>query len=127
MDRWMTIVVVFGVAILATVGQGWASWLEHRRRTQTLDVIRTALQAGREPAPELYAQLAERDGASKSPWVEFVVFTALALGFWIAYATADGNQRTAFLVIAATMTVTAVGCLGLGLMRRRETRGHDSR
>jgi hypothetical protein len=64
----------------------------------------------------LYDSLAHGDQA-KAPWSEVVVFTALSFGFWLAFLYADGGRRTAFLVIAASMTVTALGCLVLALTR----------
>lgn len=115
MDQWMIIFVIFAAVTLAMIGQGWASMLEHQRRKQALDLIKAAYEAGKEPPAQLYAMI----GApyAKAPWAEVVVFTALSFGFWIAFAQSDGDARTAFLVVAATMTVTALGCLGLALMR----------
>jgi len=81
-----------------------------------MDIIKAAMEAGKEAPPVVYAQLRPA-GRSKPPWTEVVIFSAMSFGFWIAFANADGDQRTAFLVVAATMTVTALGCLGLALMR----------
>ena len=116
MENWMVALFIAVAVTIGMIGQGWVSWLEHKRRSQTLDVIKTALQAGREPPPLLYEQLRQADRA-KPPWSEVVVFGALGFGFWIAFANAEGEHRTAFLVIAATMTLTSLGCLGLALMR----------
>jgi hypothetical protein len=99
------------------IGQGFASLLEHQRRKQAMDVIKAAIEAGKEAPPIVYEQLRAK-GTGQAPWSEVVVFTALSFGFWLAYGTADeSGERTAFLVVAATMTVTALGCLGLALMR----------
>jgi hypothetical protein len=116
MDQWTVIFVVFAVVVLAMIAQGWASLLEHNRRKQALDVIKAALSAGKEPPAILYEQLAKSDQA-KAPWTEVVLFTCLGFGFWIAYANAEGDQRTAFLVVAATMSMTALACLVLALTR----------
>lgn len=122
MNSALVVGVVFGAVILAMLGQGWLSWLEHKRRSQAMDLVKSALESGREIPPEVSAQLGKAD-AGRQPWSEVVVFTALSFGFWMAYAQAEGDQRTAFLVVAATMTVTAFGCLGLALMR--PGRGND--
>lgn len=116
MDNWMIVFLIFGAVTAAMIGQGWVSLLEHKRREQAMEVIKIALQNGKEAPPIVYEQLAKA-GESKPPWTEVVMFSALGFGFWIAFAQSDGNARTAFLVIAATMTVTALGCLGLALMR----------
>lgn len=116
LSEWTVIFVIFAVVVLAMIAQGWASLLEHNRRKQVLEVIKAALAAGKEPPAIVYDQLAKSDQA-KAPWTEVVVFTALGFGFWLAYANAEGDQRTAFLVVAATMSLTALGCLGLALMR----------
>ncbi|MGD9965740.1 MAG: hypothetical protein AB7T59_04420 [Hyphomonadaceae bacterium] len=115
MDEWTVIFVVFGAVTLGMIGAGWAQLLEHHRRKQALEVIKSAIEAGKEPPRELYALISKAD--AKAPWGEVVVFTALSFGFWIAFAQAEGGERTAFLVVAATMTITALGCLGLALLR----------
>jgi hypothetical protein len=116
MENGTTALLVFGAIVLGVLGQGWASLLEHQRRRQTLDVIKAALQAGREPPPELYALL-RKDTALRQPWGEVLVFGALSVGFWLAFAFGDEGRRTAFLVIAATMSVTALGCLALAMFK----------
>ena len=98
------------------IGAGWAQWLEHKRRSQAMDVIKAALEAGKEPPAIVYEQISKAS-QSKPPWGEVVVFSALGFGFWIAFSQADGDSRTAFLVVASTMTVTALGCLALAIMR----------
>lgn len=123
-ENWMVALFIFGAVAVAMVGAGWTQWLEHKRRAQAMDIIRIALEAGKEPPPILYEQLAKTN-TTKAPWSEFVVFTALGFGFWIAYANAEGERQTAFLVIAATMTVTALGCLGLALMHRGGPKDSD--
>lgn len=101
---------------IAMMGQAFVSLLEHNRRKMAMEVIKAAIEAGKEPPQQLYDQLSKADQA-KAPWSEVVLFSALAFGFWIAFAQTDGDKRAAFLVVAATMTVSAVGCLGLAVMR----------
>ncbi len=122
-ENWMVAAFIFGAVTVAMLGAAWAQYLEHERRKQAMDVIKTALEAGKEAPPIIYEQLSKASQA-KPPWSEVVVFSALGFGFWIAFANAEAEQRTAFLVVASTMTVTALGCLALAIMRPGE-RGKD--
>jgi hypothetical protein len=122
MDNGLIAAVVFGAVVIAMMGMAWTQLLEHRRREKALDVIKTALEHGREPPAVVYQEIVQ-SSAKKAPWSEVVVFTSLALGFWIAFAQADGERRAAFLVVAATMTVAAFGCLALALVRPGAKRG----
>jgi hypothetical protein len=116
MERWMVAAFIFAAISVGMLGAGWAQWLEHKRRTQAMDIIKAALEAGKEPPAIVYEQI-QKAGQSKPPWGEVVVFSGLGFGFWIAYANAADDDKTPFLVIAATMTVTAMGCLALAIMR----------
>lgn len=122
-EDWMVALFIFGAVAVGMLGAGWSQWLEHKRRSQAMDVIKAALEAGKEPPAIVYEQIAQA-GKSKPPWSEVVVFSALGFGFWIAYANANPDDKTAYLVIAATMTVTALGCLALAIMRPGD-RGQD--
>jgi hypothetical protein len=116
METWQVAVFIIVVVTVSMVGAGWSQWLEHKRRSQAMDVIKAALEAGKEPPAIVYEQI-NKANQSKPPWGEVVVFSALGFGFWIAYADAAADEKTAFLVVAATMTVTALGCLALAIMR----------
>ena len=133
MEKWLVALFVTGVVVIAMIGQGWVSWLEHKRRSKAMDVIQAALEAGREVPPQLYDQLSGSAdsglGATsglgfggKSPWSEVVVFAVLSVAFWIAFAFSEGQQRVAFLVVAATMSVTGLGYLAYALFARRVSR-----
>lgn len=115
-DNWMVALFIFGAVTISMLGAGWSQWLEHKRRSQAMDVIKTALEAGKEPPAIIYEQISKAN-QSKPPWGEVVTFSALGFGFWLAFANADGDNRTAFMVVASTMTVTALGCLALAIMR----------
>ena len=115
-ENWMIVLFIFSAVAISMLGAGWAQWLEHRRRSQAMDVIKTMIEAGKEPPDLLYRQIA-KTGSSKAPWGEVVVFSALGFGFWIAYATGAPEQQAPYLVIASTMTVTALGCLAIAIMR----------
>jgi hypothetical protein len=115
-ERWMVAAFIFAAISVGMLGAGWAQWLEHKRSTKAMVIIKAALEAGKEPPAIVYEQI-QKAGQSKPPWGEVVVFSGLGFGFWIAYANAAADDKTPFLVIAATMTVTAMGCLALAIMR----------
>lgn len=125
MDRWMVAALIFAAIAVGVVAQAWTSWLEHKRRLKALDVIKSAIEAGREAPPQLYEQL-EADpmaqmGLSKRPWGEAFVFGAVGVGFWIALAFADpGDNRDKFVLVASIMTAACVGCLALAAFRSRK-------
>ncbi|MGE0739752.1 MAG: hypothetical protein AB7O98_00295 [Hyphomonadaceae bacterium] len=125
MEQWMVAVLIFGAVTVGMIGAGWSQYLEHQRRKQAMDVIKAALEAGREPPAILYEQI-RKSNETKAPWSEVVVFSALGFGFWVAYANADLEDKTPFLVIASTMTVTALGCLALAIMRPGRGKDDDA-
>lgn len=124
MENTTIMLFIFGAVAIGMIGQGWVSLLEHQRRRQTLDVIKAALQAGKEPPAELYGLL-KNDSAQRAPWGEAFVFGVLAVGFWLAFALMGGERRMAFLVIAATMTVTSLGSAAFALMRPGRSRDDE--
>lgn len=117
MEKWMIALLIFAAITVGMIAQGWVSLLEHKRRSQALDVIKAAIEAGRDAPPQVYEQLQPTKSSGERHWTEVVVFGALAVGFWIAYATATSGNRTAFLIIAATMTATSLGAMALALFR----------
>jgi hypothetical protein len=123
-EKWMVAAFIFGAVSVGMLGAAWAQWLEHKRRTQAMDIIKAAIEAGKEAPAIVYEQI-EKAGQSKPPWGEVVVFTAVGFGFWIGYANAAADNKMAYLVVAATMTVTALGCLALAIMRPDRGRDKD--
>lgn len=125
----MVALFIFAAVAVGMGAQAWVSWLEHQRRSKALDIIKAAIETGREAPPQVYEQLesVNRREAAK-PWSEVVVFAALALGFWLAFGLAPENEnRTAFFVIAATMSATSLGALAIALFRSRPRSGRDDR
>jgi hypothetical protein len=126
-----SVAALIAAAIFVGVGlQAWMSWLEHKRRTQALDVIKAAIEAGREPPQQLYDQLEPEPyasfGLSKRPWGEAIMFAALAIGFWIACVMADaGDQRDRFMLVAAVMSAAAAGCAALAIFRPGQRKSDD--
>jgi len=124
MENWMIVLFIAGAVAISMLGAGWAQWLEHKRRSQAMDVIKAMVAAGKDPPDVLYQQIA-KPNSSKAPWSEVVAFSALGFGFWIAYATGSPDQQVPYLVIASTMTVTALGCLALAIMRPGDAKDDD--
>jgi len=124
LEDWMVGLLIFAAIAIAMLGAGWSQFLEYKRRSQAMDVIKAVIEAGKEPAPILYEQLAKA-GQSKPPWTEVVIFTALGVAFWIAYAQGAPDDKVSYLVIAASMSVTAIGCLVLAIMHPDRKRGRD--
>lgn len=120
MERWVVAAFIFAAVSVGMAAQAWISWLDHKRRSKALDVIKAAIEAGREPPRELYEQLESSSlaglGFSKRPWGEAIMFAAVAIGFWFAFGAAgDAETREKFMLVAAIMSVTAVGCAGWAL------------
>lgn len=124
LEKWMVAAFIFGAVTVAMIGAAWSQWLEHKRRSQAMDVIKAALEAGKEPPAIVYEQI-KKAGEPKPPWGEVVVFTAVGFGFWIGYANAAADNKMPYLVVAATMTLTAIGCLALAIMRPDRGGGKD--
>jgi hypothetical protein len=123
MEQWIVALLILAAITVAMIGQGWVSFLEHHRRKQAMDVIKAAIEAGKDVPQEIYDQLNVATGPTgQEPWTEVVIFTALSVGFAVGFATSDGERQMAFLAITAAMMVTAVGCLILALMRRSAKR-----
>ena len=116
----MVIVVIVIVALVtASMGAALGQMLEARRRVAAMEVIKAAMAAGREPPREVLDELT-RAGQRRPPWTEVIAFTALAVGFWVAFnRVGDESSQTAFMVVASTMTVTAAGLLVLALASGR--------
>ena len=73
------------------------------------------MEAGKEPPP-VFTNRLTMPTQSKPPWGEVVTFCALGFGF-LDRVCGPRPRNVAFLVVAAMMTVTALGCLALAIMR----------
>ena len=109
---------------------GYQSWLSYRANKDTLDLIKSYAQAGREPPPELLAKLSKRwnDGDDhddrdyrderrryrrRGPrgWYHVVLFAALGAGFAYAAVTNLYGAGEGFVIVAFVM-----GALSLASM-----------
>jgi hypothetical protein len=95
----------------------YQSWLSYRANRDTLDLIKTYAQAGREPPPELLAKLSKRwnDGEEddderprrrrrrERSWHQVVLFGGLCAGFTYGAITDLYQAGPAFIIVAFVM------------------------
>lgn len=129
MDRWEVAALILAAVVVGMGSQAWVSWLDHKRRSKALDVIKAAIEAGREPPKQLFEQLESNAyasvGFSKRPWAEAVIFGAVGAGFWIMFGvTEPGEARDKFLFVAAIMSAVSIGCVALAMFTPGQ-RPHD--
>ena len=107
----------------------YQSWLSYKANRDTLDLIKSYAQAGRDPPPELLAKLNKRwnDGDDdqghdhddrpryrrrrERSWYQVVLFAALGAGFAYGAATDIYGAGQAFVIVAFVM-----GALSLASM-----------
>lgn len=122
-DFWWLMFPVFGM-FMAVVGM----FQGESRNQQVMRLIKSYIDQGKEPPPELLkmaSQTSDYDmnmGApakrNDSAWT-FVVFLAISAGFSVGYWWVRGEEWAfAFLIVAVTMGVLAIGSLVITLMRR---------
>lgn len=126
---WWLMFPIFGM-FMAVQGMGQSE----KRQRRTLDVIRSYVEQGKEPPPELL-KLAQKgdddwdmgmgmstgggDGKNARAWT-FVTFAALTAGFGTGYWFVRGEDFAfAFLIVAVTMGVLALGALGILIFGRK--------
>jgi Flp pilus assembly protein TadB len=122
---WWLIFPIFGM-VMAFQGAADAE----RRTRRTLEVIRSYVEQGKEPPAELLkmAQKSDDDddwgmgsgqGKNSRAWA-FVTFAALAAGFGVGYWWVRAEDFAfAFLIVAVTMGVLALGALGILIFGRK--------
>jgi hypothetical protein len=94
----------------------YQSWLSYRANRDTLDLIKTYAQAGREPPPELLAKLSKRwneeesddersrrRGRRERSWHQVVLFAGLGAGFCYGAITDLYEAGSAFIIAAFVM------------------------
>ncbi|MEZ5959809.1 MAG: hypothetical protein R3C30_05205 [Hyphomonadaceae bacterium] len=121
---WWLMFPIFGMFI-ALLGMFQA---ENRSR-QVMTLIKSYLDQGKEPPPELLKMAQERSdyemdmgvpaGRGDKSWT-FVVFLALAAGFGVGYWwIREESWSFAFLIVAVTMGVLAIGSFIIAITQRR--------
>jgi len=109
----------------------YQSWLSYRANRDTLDLIKTYAQSGREPPPELLAKLSRRwndgddldevDDGDERPrhrryrrfrrqrtWSRVALFACLCAGFTYAAVTDLYEAGPAFVIVSFVMAALAV-------------------
>jgi len=121
---WWLMFPVFGM-LMALMGM----FQNERRNTQTMDLIKSYIDQGKEPPPELIRLAASEAGANdfggpsrpgeNRAW-SAIVFTALAAGFGVGYYYVQAQDWAfAFLIVAIVMGVMAVGAILLLIFGRK--------
>jgi hypothetical protein len=130
-NYWWLMFPVFGM-VMAFQGMNQSE----RRSRRTLDLIRSYVEQGKEPPPELLnlAQKSDDDwdmglgadaggtshGSKNSGAWTFVIFAALAAGFGTGYWWVRGEDYAfPFLIVAVTMGVLALGALVILIFGRK--------
>jgi hypothetical protein len=97
----------------------YQSWLSYRANRDTLDLIKTYAQSGREPPPELMAKLNKRWNEGEGEvfderrprryrrrertWAHVVLFAGLTAGFTYAAVSDLYEAGPAFVIVAFVM------------------------
>ncbi len=121
---WWLMFPIFGMFI-AVIGMVQS---ENRNR-KVLDLIKSYVEQGKEPPAELLKMAQERSDydmdmgvpAKRSDGIwTFFVFLALTAGFSVGYWWVRAESWSfAFLIVAVTMGVLAIGSLIVALVQRR--------
>jgi hypothetical protein len=126
-DFWWLLFPIFGMSM------GLVGMLQAESRSRhVMRLIKSYLDQGKEPPPELLklasqpndydmnmSGVASPGQRGNSAW-NFVVFFALAAGFSVGYWFVQGEPYAfAFLIVAVTMGVLALGALIILLTSRR--------
>jgi len=120
---WWLMFPIFGM------GMGlWSMASSERRNARVLDVIKSYVEQGKEPPPELLKLAALEDYSSHNTpegrrqgngW-SFVVFAAMAAGFGAGWWSVRGQDfGFAFMIVAIVMGVMALGALLMLLLGRK--------
>lgn len=119
-DYWWLIFPIFGMGMAF-----WGMISSERRTRNVLDLIKTYADQGKEPPAELLrlatqeAETTQAQQRQSNGWT-FVVFAALSAGFGVGWYMVQGQDYAfAFLIVAVTMAVLAVGSLLILLMSRK--------
>ena len=98
-----------------------------RRSREVMNVIKAYVDQGKEVPPELL-RMAQADWQGEQPqhtpqqsnWWSFFIFTALAVGFSVGWWFIRAEVYAfAFLIVAVTMGILAIGALVIAATSRR--------
>lgn len=120
-EFWWLLFPIFGM------GMGFTGMRSSERRSrEVMNVIKAYVDQGKDVPPELL-RMAQADWQGDHPatphqsnWWSFFVFTALAVGFsagW--YFVRAESWSFAFLIVAITMGILALGALFIAITSRR--------
>lgn len=120
---WWLIFPIFGMFMAI-----WGMFSSERRARDVISLIRSYTDQGKEPPPELLKLALQEEAARgvaspdrrRSDAWTFVVFAALAAGFTTGWWWVRGEDFAfAFLIVAVTMGVLALGSLLILIFGRK--------
>lgn len=120
-EFWWLMFPVFGM------GMGlWGMISSERRQRDVMNVIKSYIDQGKEVPPELL-RMAQADWQGEqnhtprqSNWWSFFTFAALAVGFSVGWWFIRAESWSfAFIVVAVTMGILAIGALFIAITTRR--------
>jgi hypothetical protein len=121
-EFWWLMFPIFGM------GMGlWGMVSSERRSRDVMNVIKSYVDQGKEVPPELL-RMAQADWQGdqsyqtprQSNWWSFFTFAALATGFTVGWWFVRAEMWSfAFLIVAVTMGILAIGALVIALTSRR--------
>jgi hypothetical protein len=121
-DFWWLMFPIFGMSMGL-----WGMSSSERRSRDVMNVIKSYVDQGKEVPPELL-RMAQSDWQAppnqgtpqQSTWWSFFTFAALAAGFTVGWWFIRTEMWSfAFLVVAVTMGVLALGALVIAITSRR--------
>lgn len=136
--------MVVSIVLLAIGLAGFKAWLRHQRAQHGLEMIKSYVDQGKEPPPQLLEALqqpgpdrfAERWGRQPDRlWIPFFLFSGLSAGFVVMaiFGTdqreaANFAERTPFIFVSLTMAGLALGFLAsLVAAKRRQQKADEQR
>jgi len=123
-DFWWLIFPLFGMFLVLT-----GAFKDEARANKAMDMIKSYVDQGKDPPPELLRLAGVEEASSKQPqgrnsgaWT-FIVFTALAAGFgagwYFLVRGGDDDVAFAFATVTVTMAVLALGALLILIFGRK--------
>src|SRR6202000_1118381 len=96
------------------------AWLRHQRANRSLDIVKSYVDQGKDPPPELLAALRQPEPNHRASewslprrnWIPFGLFVGLTAGFLFALSGIAGDGGNPGLFFGLVMAGLAAGFLG---------------
>ncbi|WP_140985721.1 hypothetical protein [Asticcacaulis tiandongensis] len=116
---WWLIFPVLGMPLGMGMGY-WAIYNQRKVKTETIKLIQTYLEQGKEPPPELLATLNDMPKGGKDSLTTIAVFSALSAAF--GYFSFNGGGPL-FMALAIGFGVGAVIALISAIIKHKQGKG----